>query len=377
MQMFRKLSSQIVIDLGELEGDYRAFNLPVDKAQAVLAMAIAGVAILALLGLDAALFGSGSVGLIRMMVSCIFYILFTGAVIFFVARVDKVRLFDRLVFAWILGTILYLLWFNVIGPDNYLATSYDIITLFAIYALSPLKFQSNLFLVSVFSAGTIYIDYFVKTGVGRFDLVTAISALVIVHILGLGSSLQLHSYRRRSFKAYVDERDAKEMVAYLANIDPLTKSLTRRHFFNIAESEFKRFARYHRPFSVLVIDADHFKKINDEHGHHAGDIVLRSFSLVAMEQKRVQDTFGRLGGEEFGLILPETKVDQAQVVAERIQTIWGQTPSNMDGITIYSTVSIGVAEVRDSDTSFDDVLKRADLMMYKAKDQGRNRVVAE
>ena len=167
------------------------------------------------------------------------------------------------------------------------------------------------------------------------------------------------------------------MVAYLANIDPLTKSLTRRQLFNIAESEFLRYARYHRPLSILVMDADRFKKINDSYGHHAGDIVLRSLSLVALEQKRAQDTFGRLGGEEFGLILPETTLEQARIVAERIQKTWEKSPVNLDGEMIHSTVSIGVAEANPDDRSFDDILRRADRMMYKAKEAGRNQVVIE
>ena len=154
-------------------------------------------------------------------------------------------------------------------------------------------------------------------------------------------------------------------------------NLTRRHFLNIAESEFLRYSRYHRPLSILILDTDDFKSINDTYGHHAGDIVLRSFSLVAMEQKRAQDTFGRLGGEEFGLLLPETNLEQARVVAERIQKTWEQSPVNLDGQLIRSTVSIGVAEANTDDRSFDDVLRRADRMMYKAKEAGRNRVVAE
>jgi diguanylate cyclase (GGDEF)-like protein len=232
-------------------------------------------------------------------------------------------------------------------------------------------------LVRGYSAGILFVNYLFKTGPDPLTLNVAVSAQVIVHVLGLGSALQMQSYRRKSFKAYIDERDAKEMVAYLANIDPLTKSLTRRHFFNIAQSEFMRFARYRRPLSVLVIDADSFKHINDTHGHHAGDIVLRSLSLVALEQKRAQDTFGRLGGEEFGLILPETGLEQAKIVADRIQSVWEKTPSNMDGLMIHSTVSIGVAEVSADDKTFDDVLRRADLRMYKAKEQGRNQVVSE
>ena len=126
-----------------------------------------------------------------------------------------------------------------------------------------------------------------------------------------------------------------------------------------------------------MIDADRFKNINDSYGHHAGDIVLRSLSLVALEQKRAQDTFGRLGGEEFGLILPETTLAQAKVVAERIQKTWENSPVNLDGEMIHSTVSIGVAEANPDDRSFDDILRRADRMMYKAKEAGRNQVVAE
>jgi len=164
------------------------------------------------------------------------------------------------------------------------------------------------------------------------------------------------------------------MVAYLANIDPLTKSLTRRQFFNIAETEFLRYTRYHRPLSMLVLDADDFKQVNDTYGHHAGDLVLRSLSLVILEQKRTQDTYGRLGGEEFGLLLPETNLEQARVVAERIRQMWEQTPSNMDGDLIYSTVSIGGTEAAHEDKGFDDILRRADRMMYKAKQGGKNQV---
>ena len=223
----------------------------------------------------------------------------------------------------------------------------------------------------------VYIDHFYKVGIDPVTLNAVTAAQLVVHALGLASNLQIQSYRRKSFKAFVDEKDAKEMVAYLANIDTLTKSLTRRHFFSIAESEFLRFARYRRQLSILVLDVDHFKNINDTYGHYAGDLVLRNVSLVTLEQKRAQDTFGRLGGEEFGLLLPETGLEQAKVVAERIQRAWEQTPCIVDGKLIHSTVSIGVAEAGPGDKSFEDVLQRADRMMYKAKEAGRNRIMSE
>jgi len=377
IDMFKKLWGQILLDLKDLEGDYRAWNLSLDKAQSIFYMIIVNLSAVGILSVDLLFFRDRLEMFWQMVAYRSIFILFTAIIIVAMMKTDRVRVFDQLALLWIVVTMLSLLILNLVRPANYLAPVFDIIAIFAIYVLSPLKFQQNVLLALCFSLGTLLIYFFVKVGVDPAIRNVAIAAQIVVHTLGLGAALQLQSYRRRSFKAFTDERDAKEMVAYLANIDPLTKSLTRRHFFNIAETEFRRFERYHRPFSVLVVDADRFKKINDTQGHHAGDIVLRSLSLVAMEQKRVQDTFGRLGGEEFGLILPETTLEQAVVVAERIRKAWEQTPSTMDGRLIHSTVSIGVAEANADDKSFDHVLRRADLMMYKAKEQGRNLVVSE
>jgi diguanylate cyclase (GGDEF)-like protein len=271
-------------------------------------------------------------------------------------------------------TICFILLFNFARPANFFNTAFDTIVPFAIYVFSPFKMIYNIALALGFSAGRLFLG---RLQADPFAWTVVTTAQLVGHALGLAAGLQIQSYRRKSFKAYMQEKDAKEMAAYLANIDPLTKSLTRRQFFNIAESEFLRFLRYRRQLSMLVLDADHFKNINDTYGHYAGDLVLRNLSLVILEQKRAQDTFGRLGGEEFGLLLPETDLEQAKMVAERIQKIWEQTSTPMEDKLIRSTVSIGVAEAGPEDRSFEDVLRRADRMMYKAKEAGRNRVVAE
>ena len=374
--MFRTLFSQIITDLGELEGDYRAFHLKNDIPLSILSCLIASVSILGMLPLDMALFHDSPSLLAWAVFSRIAYVTIT--IPFMIAMLNSVRVrrFDQLACGWLIFTVGYLLIANLARPSDYSTASFAIVVPFAIYMLSPLRLSTNFTLSFVFSAGILLGEYLWKDA-AMISLSGAFATQLVVHTLGFGSALQLQSYRRRSFKAYMDEKDAKEMVAYLANIDPLTKSLTRRQLFNIAESEYLRYSRYHRPLSVLVIDADHFKNINDSHGHHAGDVVLRSLSLVALEQKRTQDTFGRLGGEEFGLILPETNLAQAKTVADRIQITWEKSPVNLDGMLIHSTVSIGVAEANPGDKSFDDILRRADRMMYKAKQTGRNRVVAE
>lgn len=375
--MLKKLFGNALTDLGNLEGDYRVSQLKSDISQSILYMSIVGLSNLALLWVDAILFGDRLTPFLWMVVYRVGYVLVTVLFGIFMKRATRVRTFDHLLSGWIMVTIAFLISINFTRPSDYLMTSFDSLVPFVIYVLSPLRIQKTAALALIFSFGTLFVGFTFKTEVDSLHLNLAVFGQVVSHMLGWVSNLQIQTYRRKSFQAFIDEKDAKEMVAYLANIDPLTKSLTRRQFMNIAESEFRRYQRYRRPLSILILDADRFKRINDTYGHHAGDLVLRSLSLVAMEQKRAQDTFGRLGGEEFGLIMPETALQQAVIVAERIRRIWEESPVTLDEELIRSTMSIGVAEAVSTDQSLEDLLRRADRMLYKAKEQGRNRVVAE
>lgn len=375
--MLKKLFGSALTDLGNLEGDYRVSQLKNDISQGILYMSIVAVSNLALLRVDAILFKGHMYWFLWMSAYRLGYAAVTALFGFFMKRTARVRTFDRLMSGWIMFTIAFLISINFTRPSDYLMTSFDTLVPFVIYVLSPLRIQKTAALALTFSFGTILVGYMFKTDVDSLLMNVAVFGQIISHMLGWVSNLQIQTYRRKSFQAFIDEKDAKEMVAYLANIDPLTKSLTRRQFMNIAESEFRRFQRYRRPLSILILDADRFKRINDTYGHHAGDIVLRSLSLVAMEQKRAQDTFGRLGGEEFGLIMPETALHQAVIVAERIRRTWEESPVKLDEELIRSTMSIGVAEAASADQSLEDLLRRADRMLYKAKEQGRNRVASE
>ena len=375
--MFKRISRRFLIDLGEMEGDYRVFYLQDDIAYSTLYISIAIIGVFSMFRIDGLLYPGRPDLALWLVFYRGGYILVSMVAIIAIRKTNKVSRYDRLVFAWLSITIFFLLQLNFTLQANFVTIAFDAIVPLAIYVFSPLKLIYNIALALSFSTGTLYVDYFYKLGVDPLIWNTVITAQLVAHALGIVSGLQIRSYRRISFKAYVQEKDAKEMVAYLANIDPLTKSLTRRQFFNIGESEFLRFLRYRRQLSMLVLDADHFKNINDTYGHYAGDLVLRNLSLVILEQKRAQDTLGRLGGEEFGLLLPETTLEQAKVVAERIQRACEQTPCAVDENLIHSTISVGVTEAGPVDKSFEDVLRRADRMMYKAKEAGRNRVMAE
>lgn len=374
--MLKRLFGDTLTDLGSLEGDYRVASLRSDISQSILYMSVVGLSVLLMLWVDGILFKDRPVLFQFLVLYRIAYVAVTGIFGMVLYRTTKVRVYDRLLIVWLFLTVLVRLLVNITRPVDYLTAPFDIVFIFLIYLISPARIQYTIMLGVFFSAGLLFVNHFFIPGVDPSTLSVTVSAQFTAHMLGWISVVQMQTYRRKSFQAFIDEKDAKEMVAYLANIDPLTKSLTRRQFLGIAESEFRRFQRYQRPLSIMILDADHFKKINDTYGHHAGDLALRSLSLVAMEQKRAQDTFGRLGGEEFGLLLPETPLDKAVIVAERIRLVWEASPVNLDGKLIRSTMSIGVAEAVPSDQNIEDLLRRADRMLYRAKEYGRNRVEA-
>ncbi len=172
-----------------------------------------------------------------------------------------------------------------------------------------------------------------------------------------------------------ERRRVEDRLRELAAIDGLTECLNRRALLELAEIEFERFRRYGRTLSVLMIDADRFRDINDVHGHAAGDEVLCNVVRRCNELMRTSDAIGRYGGEEFVLVLPETPIAGATHVAERLRASIAAQPLVLsDGRHVAYTVSIGVAEARPEDSSLPDILNRADVAMHAAKEKGRNQV---
>jgi diguanylate cyclase (GGDEF)-like protein len=160
----------------------------------------------------------------------------------------------------------------------------------------------------------------------------------------------------------------------LATHDGMTSLYNRYQFLQLADGEWGRFKRYGRPLSLLTLDIDLFKSINDRHGHAAGDRVIVRVAEVCRANKRGSDIVARLGGEEFALLLPETGLEDARLVAERLRKGVADRPVTFDGVAIEVTVSIGVAEANLAFHGIPDLLKQADRALYQAKRTGRNRV---
>ncbi len=195
------------------------------------------------------------------------------------------------------------------------------------------------------------------------------------------SIAKLHHRRGPLYTAVVrDISERKRVEAELrrmATTDPLTGLWNRRRFLELAEGELARLRRYGRPVAVLMLDVDHFKAINDGHGHAAGDEALCHLAALCREELRDIDHLGRLGGEEFAVALPEAGLEAAVEVAERLRLRiagTGLALSGPRGGTIRMTVSVGVAAARAEDASIERALGRADRALYQAKAAGRDRV---
>ena len=172
-------------------------------------------------------------------------------------------------------------------------------------------------------------------------------------------------------RAALREKERQDLLERWATTDPLTGLLNRRHFFELADRELIRSARTQSPISFIMLDIDHFKRVNDDHGHLVGDNALVTLATLLKAQLRKVDFCCRYGGEEFVLCLPDTPKEGALEVAERIREALMPIKIPTEEGTLQITVSLGIAQ-SDNDPKVEDTLKRADDALYRAKDNGRN-----
>jgi diguanylate cyclase (GGDEF)-like protein len=260
--------------------------------------------------------------------------------------------------------------------------------IFALFVIVPNRIEH----VAGLTTGTAVI-WVVATSVSRHLAAgsvagTAMSFAAAIAI-GLVAANLIGATRRREFasalasklvtgrlRAEIAQREHAELeLVHRANTDPLTKVGNRRHFEEQAQAEFRRSQRSHEPLSLMILDVDHFKWINDTHGHPVGDDVLRQLSAMLDEQVRRVDSVGRLGGEEFAVLMPGADRAQAEEAAERLRDHVSTLALDLPSGIVRLTVSIGVTECDVWTEDLADGLARADEALYRAKAAGRDRVV--
>jgi diguanylate cyclase (GGDEF)-like protein len=183
-----------------------------------------------------------------------------------------------------------------------------------------------------------------------------------------------HTYVGRTFSYFNRMRDYNARLQDLASHDPLTHLMNARAYYEACEQHIALSGRTQQPYSVLFVDLDHFKKINDTHGHAVGDEVLRAVAQTLGRHLRGSDLLGRIGGEEFSVFLPDTALDGALQVAENLRSAIAQYPHKLGDLSLTITASIGVASRAAGVQNMQHIQQRADAAMYEAKKAGRNRV---
>lgn len=195
------------------------------------------------------------------------------------------------------------------------------------------------------------------------------------HSTGLFDDQNNYLGRVWFFRDITRQKLNEALLQDLAWRDPLTGTMTRGYFLERAEEELQRAERYGHTLAVIMLDVDHFKEVNDRYGHYAGDRVLVILCQRWLEAIRNNDLLGRIGGEEFTILLPQSDLQTALQTAERVRSITASQPVHSDGIDINCTVSCGVTMLdNNQNDSVKDALKRADNALYSAKKLGRNRV---
>jgi len=200
------------------------------------------------------------------------------------------------------------------------------------------------------------------------------ASLLASMALIISNDICLRSAGRYAVRDLIGAEREKCELYDLATTDELTSALNRRSFFYLADREMRRRARHRTNLSVIMLDIDHFKKVNDVHGHAVGDEVIERLSKVISDTVRDEDIFGRLGGEEFGIVLPDTNTKGAAVLAERLRKSAAALSFEANGEAFQISISLGISEPGFSEPDITQALDRADQALYRAKENGRNRV---
>ena len=200
------------------------------------------------------------------------------------------------------------------------------------------------------------------------------NALTTVVITFTYTSVFFYAYSSRSVSYFLRMTEANTKLRDLAATDPLTGLMNARAYYSTSDRMISEAVRTHAPFSVLFVDLDHFKRINDTYGHEAGDVVLKEVAGCLTRNTRQSDALGRIGGEEFSMFLPNTDLDGAAKVAEKLRTDIEALMPSIGETKLKITASIGVAKNQPHHCSIEAVQREADQAMYQAKQQGRNRV---
>jgi len=358
----------------EIYSAYRAYFQDEDKARFVVGIAFWSIAYAVLLINDYLAFGSAANFFPILLLRSTYTFLSIIGLILLRVRIRRWQELDRLILVWglvsVFQTIMIYQFRRPIQANVFLVDLVGCLSFFIIITNSIYTQMVPALIYAIF-------DLFLVLSLrDRFE--HAMVRTVFFTFLGGFAvacffSLRFFRSRLKAFQDHLVDIAVRAELQRLASTDTLTGVLNRRRLLEIASDAYYRFKRYGRPFSIMFMDLDGFKRINDTFGHQQGDATLIEFAQIVTAEKRESDGLGRMGGDEFCVVLPETSTRAAIHLAERILPRCREIGSTGNGVFVMDiTVSIGISQAMTQDDSLDTLLARADAALYQAKYSGRN-----
>jgi len=373
--MFKAVVGTVSTHLtSDLYRQYRQHYLVADIRQMAIGLAVIGVVAVVFGYSDYLLFGTTTQFYSLLALRLILLIATAVVIALLLKAVTRPAAYDLLILAYGLCSICICLYIGWTRPDSYMQyTSLDVAIVVAIYLFFTCRRLIKTALALLLTVGDLVIISLLRDQVGPPVWNVTLVSYIVANSIGMLFALRIEAFRRRRFLDILDEENMRSELVRMASVDELTGIWNRRKFLELAENEAERYVRYRRPYSLMMIDLDYFKTVNDRFGHVSGDTALSQFAGIVRGQIRSMDIFGRLGGEEFGIILPETGIDEALVLGERICKALRNTDINIaGGRTVKITASVGLAEACSECGTLDDVISAADTALYRAKGKGRD-----
>ncbi len=358
----------------DLYRKYRQFYLVTDIRQMAIGLAVIALITLVFAYSDYLLFGLTGTFFALLALRLILLLATVTVIVLLLKAIKQSAAYDLIVLAYGICAISICIYIGWTRPGAYMQyTALDVAIVMAIYLFFTCRRLIKTALALILTAGDLIIIGLLRDQAGPLVLNVTFTSYILVNVIGILFALRFEAFRRRRFLDILEEENMRNELIRMASVDELTGIWNRRKFLELAENEVERYVRYHRPYSLMMIDLDFFKTVNDRFGHLSGDTALRQFAEIVRGQIRGMDIFGRLGGEEFGIVLPETGIEESLILGARIcKALRGTDIHVSDGRAVKITASIGLAEACPAYGTLDDVISAADTALYQAKSNGRD-----
>lgn len=322
---------------------------------------------------DYTLFGVGRklffLGAIRLA-----YIFFSAATLVGIERVKEYRYYAMGVFLWSLLTLVFIFIVDGTRPKNYMtAVHMNTLLIMAFFVILRLRLELQVIIATLAACSISYQLLFLKDSYPIQTSFNFVISIIVIFSVGIIFSKQIRGHRIQIIKDKVHEKMLNDELRMLADTDALTGLFSRRKIRKMLQNEMERKKRYRTSVSVILFDIDFLKQVNDRYGHDAGDMMITQISSILKNSLRQTDAVGRIGGDEFLIVLPNSNLSDAVSLAERINRSINSSVIESNGNQIPLSGTMGLSEVSNSDISIDEQIKCADIKLYEAKKTGRNK----